>query len=90
MKSIAYIDAANIILSAKRAGVEIDFVKLKNVSVATRYCSRKIVEIARSEEWTGFAVGCMIDGFPLPDLSCDDWDAELVVAVAGKFKSLDE
>ena len=67
-----------------------DFVKTKNVSVATRYCSRKIVELARSEEWSGFAVGCMMDGFPLPDLSRDDWDAELAVAVAEKFNSMED
>ena len=62
-----------------------DFLKMRNFNFSSRYCTRRIVELARSEKWTGFGVKAMTDGLPRLDLFRDDWDSELAIAAEAKF-----
>ncbi len=56
-----------------------------NVGAATPYCSRRVVELARVKKWTGFRILATTYGLPVPDLTKDDWDAELTASVEKKF-----
>jgi len=62
-----------------------DFVTIGNVLWGGYFCSRRVVELARKEAWTGIEFGGFDPHLPRLDLGRSDWHAAFSKSVKSKY-----
>ena len=62
-----------------------DFVMTRNIESGMRYCSRRVLDLAREKQWSGFSVDAFTSGFPRVNHLDPNGFKELEAAVRARF-----
>ena len=65
-----------------------DFAKVGNLSVGNKFCTPRVLELARDENWTGFTFFAQTRKPIAADLRVADWKADLQQKIREKCPDL--